>query len=787
MYELVNTSLPNGLIAGTHGFSTVAMTRGLSDALRTRLEAYCAYSHRSSAHDATYYAENPVNWFHVVLPQGEHVIGRVSPAEFDYTGRTNRLARLLVFPKAEMPAIGGAEVLKIEQARFLEPWTGDARWLELDKVTPGRLRLSRLAANGNAPAWRMLLGEDEGLRIARGFASLLSNNLRSGGKPIYFKTSAKYDVDGLKLLGLFIDLIELLPVDERRDVTFSTYPVSLPQGTVCHLRGVHDRDRVFDAAASTQPWIDCEKGIVYNAGLLPKKEALGLTKPQNNLHSTGGVGGRNVAVTAQHGTIGKVNRQQPQWAQLGKKDSGNKLTWILGTVVAGVLIVSVGVGGFLVHNETKRQEENRLLIERARAERETKEAEARRIAEEEQRRKNNKAEVDRNQPLVVQKQVKGKGDRETLDTAYKAAQREKETEHATQEAKEKERIAKQERERKESERQKRDSVAFYFVDKVKPLSADGIESIYREKDKENMTNGTLRVFWYSQSGALTNSLGGFVGKKHPVTKKTQYQLAPDFTKPEFTRRIGGAFIIWLDNNTKIAYWDWSPLGNRDAESWFAKTNVVDLKKMCFGDREEVYKTWEKIFKKPLYHVSNAVERTEVPQKLITNSCVKLDDLVKYEQEKMNDLTEFSKKNDIKSRYEEYQSQFQKWKTTYNHTTNCVETLKRKKRNEKQNSKKPDIQNDIDKKEKEIETINNEYKEYRKSKCHKEDTQWFPILSYSNYTITGWENALNVLSNRVAKITIDIKTMEDKHRSNKQSISERILKCKFTITVEGDNR
>ena len=99
MYELVSSSLPNGLIPGSHGFATVAMTKGLPDVLRTRLEAYCAYSHRTSTHDATYFTENPVNWFHVTLPQGEHVMGRVAPADFDYTGRTNRLARLLVFSK----------------------------------------------------------------------------------------------------------------------------------------------------------------------------------------------------------------------------------------------------------------------------------------------------------------------------------------------------------------------------------------------------------------------------------------------------------------------------------------------------------------------------------------------------------------------------------------------------------------------------------------------------------------------------------------------------------------
>ena len=38
MYELINTSVPNGLIAGTHGFATVAMTKGMPDAIRRRIE-----------------------------------------------------------------------------------------------------------------------------------------------------------------------------------------------------------------------------------------------------------------------------------------------------------------------------------------------------------------------------------------------------------------------------------------------------------------------------------------------------------------------------------------------------------------------------------------------------------------------------------------------------------------------------------------------------------------------------------------------------------------------------
>ncbi len=127
MYELVNTSLPNGLIAGTHGFSTVAMTKGLSDIVRGRLEGLCAYTHRTSAHDETYFRENPVNWFHVMLPQGDHVVGRVAPSDFDYTGRTNRIARLRVFSGTEMPEIGGAAILHREASWCESPWEGGPR------------------------------------------------------------------------------------------------------------------------------------------------------------------------------------------------------------------------------------------------------------------------------------------------------------------------------------------------------------------------------------------------------------------------------------------------------------------------------------------------------------------------------------------------------------------------------------------------------------------------------------------------------------------------------------
>ncbi len=268
MYELANTSLPNGLIAGTHGFATVAMTKGLPDALRIRIESLCAYTHKSSSHDASYQTQNPVNWFHAILPQGEHVLGRVAASDFDYTGRTNRLARLLVFPSREMPAAGAAEVLSAEASRLSAPWSGEPRYLPEDKAAASRLAAIEPVIFAAPTNWTALLGAN-GADLARRFALLLERNVKSGGRPIYFKTSATFDQKGTKLLGLFSDLISLLPPELRAAVTFSTYPAAIPNGTKCLLLGAFEVDRNFAVAASTQPWVDCEKGVVNHADMLP--------------------------------------------------------------------------------------------------------------------------------------------------------------------------------------------------------------------------------------------------------------------------------------------------------------------------------------------------------------------------------------------------------------------------------------------------------------------------------------------------------------------------------------
>lgn len=271
MHELINTSLPNGLIAGTHGFATVAMTRNLPDGLRVRLEQLSAYTHRTSAHDDSYLRQNPVNWQHLILPQGEHVVSCIQPAPFDYTGRTNRLAHHFCFARDEFPRNGAEAVIRLASNALTAAWTGEARWLEGNAALTARLTAD-VPANPatTAPHWERLLGPGIGLEMAKRVAQFVRENLHTPGKSLAFRVDAETDADGRRLLGLFGDVISLLPQQMRRDVTFSTYAAALPTGMPCLLRGVYDDSAAFKVIAAVQPWVDCRAGRVVHAEKLPE-------------------------------------------------------------------------------------------------------------------------------------------------------------------------------------------------------------------------------------------------------------------------------------------------------------------------------------------------------------------------------------------------------------------------------------------------------------------------------------------------------------------------------------
>ncbi len=761
MYELTNTSLPNGLIPGTHGFATVAMTKGLPDSLRTRLESYCAYSHRTSAHDATYFRENPVNWFHVVLPQGEHVAGRVAPADFDYTGRTNRLARLLVFPKGEMPAIGGADVLRKEFAQLTAPWSGEARWLEDDKLTAGRLRREIPAVREDAPTWCAMFGGEEGLRLAEGFARQLAKNVTGGGNAIYFKTSAARDADGTKLLALFAELVNLLPVANRQRVTFSTFPSALPQGTVCHLRGVYDSDRAFEAASASQPWVDCERGIVHNAAMLPPEERRRTVDVERE--TIVAVPARTIPPGRSAGTA-----KRPA-VVLSNKNDGTKSLFI-GIIIVVILLVSgavglvsgaVGTGIYMWRESERKNLEEQAKLERqaeqdkqetgnADHENETSElvkAEAERRIAEEYERKRQQAIKDA-AAEVAAKTVKAK-----------AEERSRENEKRERERIERERKAALEKAAKEDQERQRQAVAFTEAKKIEILDGESIQLKYNG-EQGRMTNGSLKVFWYGKDGTLTNATAGFT--RNRTTKA--YRFTPDPKK--LAEDTSGAFLIWLDPKKEVAYWDWSPLEKKEPAAWFAGTNEVDLARLCFGVRSEIISIWEKHFAATRFtvEISGNDEKLKLVQFTISDTQFGLEKLVAEDYKKRKDAAKNNAENVVKqlNEYKEQKKKLDDAKKEYYKLRKEVDDAQAeiKKNNEAVPNKKDKdaekkAKNDKRDKEQEIDNLWKErFKEIR--------SFWGVSLKFDNHKIEGLDN----LSREFDK---KIKECEGKEKENKKII------------------
>ena len=592
MYELVNTSLPNGLIAGTHGFSTVAMTKGMPDILRGRLESLCAYTHRASVHDVTYLQQNPVNWFHVILPQGDHVVGRVAPYDFDYTGRTNRIARLRVFRSVEMPEIGGAEVLVLEKRWFKERWEGDPHYLEENRNVCGQLRMRNPVYASSAPSWESVFGAN-GSRYAQQIAWQLERNISEGGKPIYFKTSVEWDVTGEKLLGLFYEVINLLPTAIRSKVTFSTYPVSLPGGISCNLRGVYDRDRLFDAASVSQTWVDCERGQVVHAELLPECD-MGDSKEEGNVASATIVADANEALHSNDLRLG-VRRAA---SGTGDKNSYRNLIlpqekgpdmFIIGFVIAGIFVLLAA--GLLFYFMIK---SNNLDIEAI---------EDDIIANEEvQNEKSEKAEVVSANKDELNNQGQNNGLAQSIDSDKNTSDKKGATFSKNGHEKKGKDV---EKERALSELKKRDQEKRKAAEAQAQLNIAYLDAVKISIGKPTMFKGSkdftkengCRVYYYDDNGIVTNQPAEVVKTFNSfVLKWGEGKSEKDLPIQDY------GFFVWYNPKLKHAYIDKQSIKKRMSENkkrmsekLFSKDakGSIDLESKVFGPDKNFAKLWAK--------------------------------------------------------------------------------------------------------------------------------------------------------------------------------------------------
>ena len=618
MYELVNTSVPNGLIAGTHGFATVAMTKGMPDAIRTRVENFCAYPHRTSAHDESYFKENPVNWFHLTLPSGDHVVGRTAPCDFDYTGRTNRLARTITLKKGEMPQGGGVSALRLAGSRLAEKWNGEPRMLQPDKALAAQLFGVGRTGDSRPRNWISTFGE-RGEELARRTAILVAQNGVGKGKSVYFKTSTGWDVDGTKLLGLFGDIIELLPDEIASLVTFSTFSACVPSGTVCHLRGIYDKDRAFEVTSATQPWVDCENGRVVHEEMLPMESASAFRENGNavegaDLDASANSPARigivvDSALNQRQAARNRANRWRGEI--LLSKESSDKMFYIvLGVLAAVVLCVAVGCYIWVKGSTTMPSEGADEIAKLMEEDMEEKEERAR----QEERAKierEERAKKEREQAELKKQAEKEQQERRAAATkaAEAAAEARRLREQAEMEQKEDSKYAAEEiaRARKNNLEVPLGKLKITKVIDAKKVAGLKEFEIYEKKKPDTdrymlavhaslVTNADSVIVYYAHGETAEQANCCYRSEYRKILNipRTIYKIDgwPDASKDSpwaILRVVNPNWRKEGDARSLDLFWWWNEI---PGQNLFAQNDSVDLKKICFGSdaAKDLYKT-----------------------------------------------------------------------------------------------------------------------------------------------------------------------------------------------------
>ena len=230
--ELIYTSAVRGLRAGTSGFCTVAMTKGLPPALVPRLEALGGYRAGPSGNGPIAYC-----FWRVETATGiAHVLSIVGPAPPDHTARSNKIATYLVLTPDELVPAGPAWLLS-QPALLRSTWSGAPAWID----APVRVPTTRDTGPRPCAAWQAATGD-------AGWAGVLASAfLRDQSRPIHVIYSA-----AIEPLPLVEEAIRLLPEWARWRATFSTYFLQPVAGTPCAWRFCLDGTPAADAARQSK-------------------------------------------------------------------------------------------------------------------------------------------------------------------------------------------------------------------------------------------------------------------------------------------------------------------------------------------------------------------------------------------------------------------------------------------------------------------------------------------------------------------------------------------------------
>ena len=226
IFELVYTSAPQGLFPGNTGFAVVGCTRNMDYAVCKQLENLSAYTPHYPHYDSNAW-NNPVNYAHRIIQVNGieyHILSRICFNGLDYTQRSNKLASHIAISADELQTLpsGPASVFFQDTLFKNERWQIKTEYFENPPVVIDLKYELDVCKN-----WKQSTGD-------AGWAGVIAESyLNSPQKNIYIVFDPQRANQNVSLM---TEVLSLLPVHLRWQVTFSTYFTELPAGVTCNVR-----------------------------------------------------------------------------------------------------------------------------------------------------------------------------------------------------------------------------------------------------------------------------------------------------------------------------------------------------------------------------------------------------------------------------------------------------------------------------------------------------------------------------------------------------------------------
>ncbi len=359
-YELIYTSVPRGLRAGSQGFCTVATTANMPTGLIGPLENLSAYRHIEAA-------VMPVNFSHVrmkVAGRNINVISRIGDAGADYTGRTNKIAHHIVVDAADRPE-GGPAALLMESDLTRDVWDREPGELPPLASLPQVQSSPRVARQ-----WAAMAGD-------AGWAGHVASHFVSGGPTMWLVYRPDQND---QLLEMIDESLSILTPSQRWDATFATYCGDVAPGVTLRLRCVLAGSPEAASAAAhgginiasgslgsppESPYVEAARRGVAVAPLL----ATPVASVPTHATSAAAVGGADEELVALQPPLPPAAGGHPVHSKsalppaLGT--SPKSRSWLLPATAVVVLLMLAGAGGAIwVINEQRMTESMRETAKR---------------------------------------------------------------------------------------------------------------------------------------------------------------------------------------------------------------------------------------------------------------------------------------------------------------------------------------------------------------------------------------------------------------------------------------